>query len=256
MSNNERPSIEEIKSLRQALKDLDRHEKGWRKTALKLATGLWRARRYFKDNEDFHFWLVEQRLEVEKNKQAALISIGEAYEREPAVVQEVLDTTERFSLRYIWELELRPRLRGVASNQPSDDEGRADGESGGKGGSQRPPNDRSQEGLESKVLPARIAAMVKVFESDQFPDRLKRRIDTLKKLPASEQNEWIGHLQDACRDLRALLRQLIELTNQAKSYAAPQPLPSDPDDEAADPDDPLGPPGAHGPDEPHGPIEV
>jgi hypothetical protein len=232
MSNNEGPSVEEVKGLHQALKGLDRHEKGWRKTALKLATGLWRARRYFNDNEAFHFWLVEQRLEIEKNKQAALINIGEAYEREPAVVQDVLDTTERFSLRYIWEQELMPRLRGVASNQPSDDEAPADGNRGGR---PRPPNDRSQEGLESKTLPARIAAMRKVFEKNQYRERLKRRIETLNKVPDTEQSEWIGDLQDACRDVRGwFLRPLIELANRAKAVAAPQPLPSGADDEAVD----------------------
>lgn len=81
----------------------ERNDSEWSAIALDLCIHLAQARGKFDSNKAFHDWLVENKLDVEKNDRAAAVAMG----KHPEVTKTVLEQTKSRSLRLIHLEEFR-----------------------------------------------------------------------------------------------------------------------------------------------------
>jgi hypothetical protein len=104
------------RALRQNLDDATRARTGWIENVLERADLLARARAEHASDAEFGHWLAEEAIEINPHNRAALLKMA----KHPVETRAVLETTESWSLRLIWENEIEPALYGRLPKTPVD----------------------------------------------------------------------------------------------------------------------------------------
>jgi hypothetical protein len=88
----------------------------WIENVLQRADLLLKARAEHVSDAEFGRWLCEEAIEISPHNRAALLKMA----AHPAETRAVLETTESWSLRLIWENEIEPALYGRLPKTPVD----------------------------------------------------------------------------------------------------------------------------------------
>jgi len=103
-------------SLRKNLDDATRARSSWIENVLQRASLLFKAREQHASDAEFGRWLAEEHIEINPHGRAALLKMA----AHPAETRAVLETTESWDLRRIWENEISPALYGQRPETPVD----------------------------------------------------------------------------------------------------------------------------------------
>jgi hypothetical protein len=110
--------VMELKSialaLRKNLDDAALARTSWIENVLQRADLLFKARTQHASDAEFGRWLAEEHIEINPHGRAALLKMA----KHPAETRAVLETTESWDLRRIWENEIFPSLYGQRPKTP------------------------------------------------------------------------------------------------------------------------------------------
>jgi hypothetical protein len=101
------------RGIKDAIARQNRSRQDWVEATIDLSMRLYEARRQFDAHQDFGCWLDAEHIKIEKNDRAAAIAMAE----NPKRLREVLETTQRYSLRLIHEHEFRFPTDGKTAEQ-------------------------------------------------------------------------------------------------------------------------------------------
>lgn len=94
------------KTIKSHIAKRDKSHSDWVTATLALCRDLGKARAEFSSNNVFGVWLNQNQIAIKRNDRAAILNMA----NDLVLAEEILLTTERTSLRYIWEEEMEPCL--------------------------------------------------------------------------------------------------------------------------------------------------
>jgi hypothetical protein len=100
--------------LQTGVSSIERGRTQFRAAILAMAPRLVEAKRELNGSTKFfHEWLDKHKIKLSKDDRSAMIAIGENFE----AAKTLITTTERTSIRRIWELDVRPSIPRPVTSQ-------------------------------------------------------------------------------------------------------------------------------------------
>jgi hypothetical protein len=103
-------------ALRKNLDDAALERVAWIENVLQRADLLFQARTQHASDAEFGHWLTQKKIEINPHGRAALLKMA----KHPVETRAVLEATESWDLRRIWEKEIFPALYGQRPQTPVD----------------------------------------------------------------------------------------------------------------------------------------